>query len=259
MGGEIRYFESGKSLYTYIDYDAGYQELNTFMLIGSITNSSGTVFGATVDYRLSPILTTRNALIGQPVDSIDALSELYSMSDIRQFAQDRTAQSRYVTLSVTQPMNDNYQLYSAISQSDYGSTETSGGIEGYEGTGSEYNYELQLIGQNVFTENDSHIFSLRHFDGSTTDRTAFGVSARYRLGTAWQIQPKIWVEYRENARDDSEQWSVRPSLRLQYRWNRRYHFELEFGYDWSDRDIPLYGNEVVGSSYFLLSYRIDFN
>jgi hypothetical protein len=259
IGGELRYFSSNKSLFTYLDYDAGYQELNTLMIIANLTSEGGTVFGATADYRLSPVLTTRNALIGQQVDSIDELAEMYSTSEIRQLAEDRTADSHYVTLSITQPLGGSYQLYGAVSQSEFGETETSGGVEGYEGTGSEYNYEMQLIAANLLTKSDSHIFSLRYFDGSRTDRTALGINARYQLGTAWRVQPRVWLEYRENKTDGSEQWGVRPSIRVQYRWNRRYHFELELGYDLSDRDVPQYGDEEVGSTYFLASYRIDFN
>ncbi len=257
VGGELRYATVDRSLFTLLDYDTGYGQLNTFLLIGNLSLESGTVFGATIDYRLSPLLTTRNALIGQPVDSIDELLDMFRESEIRDLAQDRTADSHAITLSVTQPLNERYQLYGAVSEFEYGNTDTSGGVEGYPGTGSEYGYEAQLIASNLWLEDDTHVFSLRYYDGQTSERLGFGINARYRIGDAWRVQPRLWLERRELSRDSSQQWSLRPSLRVEYLWGRRYHLELEVGRDWSLRDIPLYGDEELGSNYLLLSYRID--
>jgi hypothetical protein len=259
VGGEVRYFSNNNSLFTLVDYDTNYQQLNTFMLIGNLTLPNGTALGATVDYRQSPLLTTRNALIGQQVDSIDDLGELYSDDEIMQLAEDRTAESHNITFSLTQPLSDQSRLYFAVSEFEYGDTETSGGVEGYEGTGGEYSYEVQLITSKLIQENDTHVFSLRYFDGTRTQRTGFGINSRLRLGEHWRLQPRIWVEYRDNLSNDSSQWSIRPSLRVQYTWARRHHFELEYGRDWSTRDIPLLGDEEVSGNYFLSSYRVDLN
>jgi len=56
---------------------------------------------ATVDFRESPILTTYNAIQGQGVDSIDALRDRYSVDEIRQLAEDRTASSHSYTVGAT--------------------------------------------------------------------------------------------------------------------------------------------------------------
>jgi hypothetical protein len=259
VGAELRYFSENNSLFALVDYDTNYQQLNTFMLIGNLTFPNGTALGATADYRQSPLLTTRNALIGQQADSIDELSKLYSDDEIMQLAEDRTADSHNITLSLTQPLGESSRLYFAVSEFDYGDTQTSGGVEGYEGTGSEYSYEIQLITSNLIQKNDTHVFRLRYFDGTRTQRTGFGINSRVLLGDHWRLQPRIWVEYRDNASNGSSQWSIRPSVRMQYTWARRYHFELEYGRDWSRRDIPLLGDEDVSGNYFLSSYRVDFN
>jgi len=258
VGGEIRYFADGTSLFTLVDYDLDYGELNTFLLNGNVTTGHGTIFGVILDWRLSPVLTTRNALIGQEVDSIDELRDLFGSSEVRQLAEDRTADSHYVTLTVTQPLTERWQLYGAVSEYEYGSTESSGGVEGFEGTGSEYGYELQLIANELFTASDSQILSLRHFDGEYVQRTRVGINSRFLVGDGWRLQPRLWLEYRDNSRDDSEQWSLAPSLRVQYRWARRYHIELEAGRDWANRDFGEYGEEDTGGTYALMSYRIDF-
>lgn len=78
------------------------------------------------------------------------------------------------------------------------------------------------------------------------------------LGAHWRLQPRLWVEYRENLGDDSDQWALRPSIRVQYTWLRRHHIELEYGYDWTMRDIQTLGDEGVAGIYFMSSYRVDF-
>jgi hypothetical protein len=259
VGGEVRYFANDNSLFTLVDYDINYQQLNTFMLIGNLTFGTGTALGATVDFRQSPLLTTRNALIGQQVDSIDELKKLYSESEIMGLAEDRTADSHNISLSLTQALTEQSRLYFAVSEFEYGDTQTSGGVEGYDGTGGEFSYEIQLITGNLIQENDTHVLSLRYFDGTRTQRAGVGLNSRLRLGERWRLQPRVWLEYRENQKNGSEQWSVRPSMRLQYSWAKRHHLELEYGRDWSTRDIPLLGDEDVAGNFFLCSYRVDFN
>jgi hypothetical protein len=258
VGGELRYAAAGRSLFTLVDYDAGYAQLNTLLLIGNLTLDAGTMLGATVDYRESPVLTTRNALIGQPVNSIHDLLRDYSESEIRGLAEARTAGSHAMTLSLTQPLDERYQVYASVSEFEYGSTQTAGGVDGYEGTGAEYGYDLQFIASNLWLANDSHIFSLRYYDGHNSERAGLGINARYRIRETWRIQPRLWLERRESKRDGSDQWALRPSLRIEYQWRRRYHLELELGRDWSMRNIPLYGDEELSSNFYLLSYRVDF-
>jgi hypothetical protein len=259
VGAELRYFAERGSLFTLVDYDAHFQQLNTFMAIGNLIFDSGTQLGLSADFRQSPLLTTRNALIGQPVDSIDELSKLYSDKEIQQFAEDRTADSNNITLSLTQPLTEDSRLYFSASQFEYGETETSGGVEGWEGSGAEYGYEAQFITSNLLQDNDTHVFSLRYFDGERTQRTGLGINSRLQWGRNWRIQPRLWVEYRDNTSDGSDQWALRPSLRLQYTWARRHHFELEYGHDFTTRNIPEVGDEEVAGNYFYSSYRMDFN
>lgn len=259
VGAELRYFAERSSLFTLVDYDTHFQQLNTFMVIGNLTFATGTQLGLTADYRQSPILTTRNALIGQQVNSIDELSDLYSDEEIMQFAEDRTPDSHNITLSLTQPLTEDSRLYFSTSQFEYGETQSSGGVEGWEGTGGEYSYEAQFITSGLLQENDTHVFSVRYFDGERTQRTGIGINSRLQWGRNWRIQPRLWVEYRDNSNDGSDQWALRPSLRVQYNWARRHHFELEYGHDYTTRNIPLVGDEDVTGNYFYSSYRMDFN
>ncbi len=55
----------------------------------------------TLGYSNSPVLTTCIALTGQGVDSVDALRDCCSDSEIRDPARDRTATSKLVTPGVS--------------------------------------------------------------------------------------------------------------------------------------------------------------
>jgi hypothetical protein len=149
-------------------------------------------------------------------------------------------------------------LFFSVSQFEFGGTDTSGGVEGYPGTGTEYGYEAQYITGNLLFDDDSHIFSLRYYDGSTVDRTGIGLNSRFIWQRKWRVQPRLWVEYRKYDTDGTHQWQVRPSMRLIYTPVPRHYFELEIGREWSLRDIALYGEENMNSDYLIFNYRYDF-
>jgi hypothetical protein len=258
IGAEVRYYAPARSLFALVDYDVDYSSLNTALLIGNWIIAKRTTLNLTVDYRNSPVLTTRNALISQPAyASIEALRETYTDSEIKRLAQDRTARSRNATLSVTQQLSADLQLYGSAGQYYFGSMPASGGVEALPGTGNEYAYELQLIASNLLAQNDTTSFGLRYYDGSLVRRSAVGVDARYLFGN-FRIGPRLWVELRNNRLDDSRQWVYRPALRMEYVFRRRYHIECEASSDYYQGEIPTAGDEDIIGNFVQIGYRIDF-
>lgn len=257
VGGEVRYFDPNRSLLTSVDYDIYYDELNTFLLLGNWTLANRLTVNATLDYRKTPVLTTNNALQGQPVDDMDDLQDLFSDREIRELAEDRTARSRTVTLGLSKPLTDRYQLSGDVTVTDLSSTPTSGGVEGTPSTGREYFYNAQLIGSSLFKPGDISILSLRYADASSAETLSAGLNSRYPITQAWRINPRGRVDYRQNSNDDSTQWTLTSSLRSEYRWRKRTRFELEVGGEWSTQEFSEDNDER--SAYFVdLGYRVDF-
>lgn len=259
IGGEARYFDSTRSLLSFVDYDISYDSLNTIIFLGTWTLPTKTTLNATVDYRNSPILTTTNALLGQNVRNVDDLLDSLSEDEIRQLAEDRTAEYTTVSLGASHPFSERIQVSGDITLTDLSDTDASDGIEAIPGTGNEYIYNLQLIGSDLIKSNDIAIAGLRYSDLDTADIYSVSLNTRYPVNSAWRINPRVRVDYRESNRDGSTQWIGAPSIRVDYRLSRRYRFEVEAGGEWSTRDLPDLPEDEDTSSYFInLGYRINF-
>lgn len=257
LGNETRYYAEGRSLLTLLDYDIEYRVLNRALAIGTWTPFKPTTLNATLDYGYSPLLTTRNALIAQPdYSSIKQMRTVYSDAEIEQLARDRTAEYRNVLIGVTQQLDELTQLYAGIGQYYYGALPASGGVEAMSATGDEYDYTLQYIRTGLLQENDTHAFGLRYYGGNSVQRSAAGIDARYSWGS-WRVSPRLWIERRNNLRDDSSEWVYRPGLRVEYSFLRRYHIELDASSDVYQGEIPEVGNQDIVGNFVQLGYRID--
>lgn len=261
VGGELRYLSSSSSLFTLLDYDIEFDELNTFLLVGNTTMEGGTNFSLTADYRNSPTLTLRNALSGQQVEFIKQLLEIYTEEELRQFALDRTAKSTFINFGVTHPLNETYQLTANVSVTSFGDSSESGGVPAIEGTGDEYSYDASLIASGLFLKYDTNIFSVRYFDGNRNKRTTFSLDSRYPITPNLRVNPRLRVDYQDTVETGTNEWRFRPSIRLDYRWRRRVHLELELRGEWTTRDFnTALGEETETTEGYSVSlgYRLDF-
>lgn len=257
LGNETRYFGEGHSLLTLLDYDVEYRALNRALALATWNPFKPTTLNATVDYGYSPLLTLRNALISQPdYSSIKQLQQTYSNAEIARLAQDRTAKYRSILVSVTQQLDAFTQLYGSVGQYYYGAMPASGGVEAMPATGGEYDYSLQYIRTSLLQENDTHTFGLRYSDSGSARRGAFGIDARYSWG-GWRLNPRFWIERRNNLSDDSSEWVYRPGVRVEYSFLRRYHLEFDASSDIYRGRIPEIGNQDIIGNFVQFGYRID--
>ena len=257
IGGEARYFDPTRSLLSFVDYDISFDSLNTLILLGTWTLPDRTTINASLDYRNSPILTTTNALQGQTLPTLDELLNTLSEDQIRQLAEDRTADVTTVTLGASHPFTPQLQLSGDVTVSNLSGTNASGGVDAIPGTGNEYFYNLQLIGSNLIKNGDISVVGLRYSDTSTSSISSLTLDTRYPIKTVWRINPKFRLDYRDNSNNDSTQWTAAPSLRIDFRWRRRYRFEAEAGGEWSTQDLST-ETQDSSSYFFSLGYRADF-
>jgi len=258
IGAEARYFQPGRTLFTLLDYDISYNDLNTLFLLGSWTNEAEQTFNLSVDYRNSPTLTTTNGIQSQSVDTLEELLATGATEDeIRQYAQDRTIRSFNTTIGMVQPITDNFQLSGDLTISKLDDSIASGGVEAIPGTDYEYSLFIQAIGTDLLKKNDLGIVGLRFTDATNSRRYGLTLNSRYPVTDTFRINPRIQTEYRQNTDDNTDQWFVRPSLRMEYKWRRKTRFELEIGGEISNRELTNDTSETT--SYFIsLGYRHDF-
>jgi hypothetical protein len=257
IGGEVRYFEPGRSFFSLIDYDIRYKKLNTALFNGNLRLPHEISLTLSADYRLSPILTTSNALQGQSVSSIEALRSIYTEAEIEQLAKDRTAGSQTYTISLTRPLNQRLQISGDLSISRFGSTPASGGVEAMPASDTLYYASVQLVASDFLRPGDISSAGLRFTDSGTARTYGINLNSRLLLNQQLRLNPRLLVDYRHNTNHDGHRWRVRPAVRLEYRWKKRYHFELEGGTEWANEQLDgqSYRNR---DDFFTLGYRVDF-
>lgn len=258
VGGEVRYSYSRGSFFTLVDYDIYHGQLNTILSTGSLLLPDRTMLNLSFDYRQSPILTTSNALIGQTVvRDLDALRNIFTMQELKQLAEDRSAISKTVTFSVTHPLTEKLQIAGDVTWAKLEDTEASGGVEAFVGTDDEYFFSLQFIGSSLVKDGDLAAIGVRYSDTTRYDTYSGTLDTRYPIADGWKLNPEMVVDYREHKILNEEQWKFRPSLRIEYRPSRNLRFEIEGGYE-RTTDIFEDLEEDTEGTYIIVGYRWDF-
>ncbi len=257
VGAELRYFDANKSAFATVDYDIHFAELNAAVLTGSWTFADkSTVFGA-FDYRKSPYLSSWTALQGQPYPTLYEMLRNKTVAEIEQLALDRTASFTSASLGFSRPINETFQASADVTVTNLEGTVASGGVEAALGTGNEYFYSAQLIGNNVFTNEDLFIAGVRFADLSTSDNYVLDLSARYPLIEGLKINPRMRLGYRTGDQTDLVEYSILPSVLFNYYVTRDMSLELEVGAELTTSKQ----NGIEENStdlFFTVGYRYDF-
>lgn len=257
VGLELRYLHPKHSIFTLLDYDIEYGDLNTALIIGNWRFDNGANINMQADYRNSPLLTTSNALIGQTDGTLEILQGRLSEDQIQQLARDRTARFKSLLVSASKPIHALFTVGGEFSVSNFSDMPASGGVEAIAGTGNEYSIAGQLIGSNIIKTGDTTILELRYNDNSTSDLTRLSLNSRYPWSTTWRLNPKLSIEQRK--RDtNTNSLTIKPSLKTEYKFRKHIKFIGEGGYEWSDNENTVGGNTTESSYFLYIGYIADF-
>jgi hypothetical protein len=149
------------------------------------------------------------------------------------------------------------QVSADLTLSELTGTPTSGGVEGFAGTGYDYFYSLQFIGNSLIKQGDIGIVGLRYSDTGSYNTYSLNLDTRYPITRNMRINPRFLVDYRTSHLSSTEQLKFRPLARLEYRWKRRYNFEIEGGLELSTEKTSATTDDRRGY-FFTCGYRIDF-
>jgi len=256
VGTELRYFRPGLTFVGLVDYDIHYQDLNDVLLLGTIALPARWTASVNLDHRRSPTLSSRNALVGQPVTRFDQLFGLYTTAQIEQLARDRTAQSDVYTLSLSRPFGEHWQWSMDVTGASLGATPASGDVPATPASGTDLIVSTQALGYGLFGRGDVSSFGLQVQDGDATSVLSLGLNTQFPLGAAWRIGPRLRVDQREFHTDGSEQLLYAPGLRTELRGK---HMSLEFegGAEFGERSLDD-ADESTTRYYLSLGYRYDF-
>jgi tetratricopeptide (TPR) repeat protein len=255
VGGQVSYFLPQASVVGLIDYDTAYHSFNAAVVLGTLQLPDRWTLSYDAERRNSPVLTTRNALIGQPVTSLTALSRTFSDEQIYQLARDRTPTLSVFEVSATRPLGERFQFTADVIDTNSGATIDSGGVAA-QPSNRDLAYQLQFFGNSLFSAGDFNLLVLRYDQESTERVISAAVTSRVALFGAWRLSPRFRVDEQQLSSDGSRQLLYAPSMRLDYQRDRRM-FELEFGYQIGRNELSLQSSETRG--YFLdIGYRYGF-
>jgi len=226
VGLEIRYANQGLSVSSLVDYDVLYSTINSGLLLGSLSFGEGTYLHLRLDYRKSPFLTTRNALIGHPNESLDDLVDELGENEVRKLAEDRTADLKSGAIALSVPLSRTLILGSDVSVFDLSSTPTSGGVRGTPGTGAIIDAGVFLTSLDWLVGRSSSTIGIRYQTGNDQDRVMLDLNGRYLLVDRLRFGPRMRFE-RRTLDFGPEFYVVRPSMRLDYQLGRSFALELD--------------------------------
>ena len=256
IGTQFKYIDDNTSFFATVDYDIFFSELNQATFIGTWRNKENTSISLFVDHRQSPLITTNNALIGQSVQSLSALSQTYSEDEIYQLARDRTSTYSAISVSASTQLSTEYQLSGDITASTLDGTTESGGVAATEGTDTEIYYNINLIINNLFTDSDVSILGLRYNDATTADITQLSISSNISYDRKWRISPRLIIDYRDNVNGTSRT-TLKPRLLVNYRASRAWKYELDLGFEDTESEGAL-ATQSENAFYISLGYIYDF-
>lgn len=259
-GTEITYVKPTHSYLGYLDYDVFFNELNTLLINANWYGRQETHYYLSADYRRSPVLTLNNALIGQGLEDLNALIDQggFTEQTLEEVALDRTAVSTTLAGGMNRRWSKHFRWGVDLSGWQLSDTDTSAGVQGFEGTDVETNLSLQLIGNDLWFKRDMSWLTVRYADLTNSQLFSLTAETRLPLGTAgnehWRIRPRVRFYQRDYAVTDGQQTSVQPLLKLEYIGSPQWAWEMDVGTEWLSTEHI--GIEIDRKDYFIYS-RLD--
>jgi tetratricopeptide (TPR) repeat protein len=256
-GFEARYLASHASLVLVVDYDTFYHALNTASLLGTVQLPWRWNVSFDAERRNSPVLTTRNALIGQPATSLAQLEQQgFDAQTLFQWARDRTPYTTDYSVTATRPLGQRLQFSATVGASQTSATPGSGGVDAQPATGLELIYQAQLYGSSLWRPGDFSVASISYANTETGKVDTLSASSRFPLVGAWRLGPRLTIDRRVLASDGSTELTYIPSALLDYQRGLKL-LQFEIGGELGKR-AALLETQNTKRYYVSLSYRIGF-
>jgi tetratricopeptide (TPR) repeat protein len=264
VGWEGRYLASKVSLVGVLDYDTVFHSLNTASLIGTVQLPDRWSMSVDAERRNSPVLETRNALIGQPFTDLTQLEQVFTPAQIYQLALDRTPITDNYSVTVTKPFGQRWQWTTIVTGTETAASPASGGVPANPATGLLLNYQTQLYGSNLWHTGDFNVATLTVGNTEIGKIESVSLNSRFPVGGAWRLGPRFSVERLSGLSDGSSQTTYIPSMLLDWQRNNKL-LQVDFGGELGQREAFLLlsnGTFVQTQNttryYISVSYRISF-
>ena len=278
LGLEFRYFKAGASVFSQFDYDVLIKGLNIATVQGTLILEDNTVFNALYDRRALTMLALGNALTfedpANPGVLFTRIADKLSTTTIEQLREQIKSTTPYITqaqMGITKPINKTWQVGASAQLTRTGAIPPVPGVVGFEtgrpATGNIYSVSTQLIGLNMYSPRDTHVWSLTGIKSPTLDGVLVAYNNSSIAWNVWQLEPSLqYYRDRNPQGSTSERWT--PGLRLTYRGWERWALESSLTYevghasrhgpDPADPALTITTRENTTRVYYALGARYSF-
>jgi hypothetical protein len=267
IGSEIRYFDQYRTLFTLLDYDVNFKQVNIAMLQGNLRTEGGTNYYTNADIRRSPSLGLTTALPGQisqdpfnPTLSFrsllqSSLSNL-GLGPLRDAAAALTAVSSFYTVGFIHPLTPRLQLGADYRQANISGTEASGIQQAQGGSGTSHIFSGQALLNSMLRTNDAFNANASYILAPLYDGQNYNFAYILPIEN-WRFEGLLGYYYQTDSQSQRQtRWS--PNARVVYRMKNRISFELNVGGEIFDETGPI-REQHSRRTFIYTGYRLDFN
>jgi hypothetical protein len=241
VGLDLRYFKGGGSVFAQFDYDTLFRHLNVATVQGTLVMDDTTVYNALYDRRAVQMLTLGNALIfsdpSNPGVTFTKIADKIATTTLPLLREQIRQTTPYVTLAqfgVTRPYNKTWQYGGNLQVTNIDAIPPVPGVDefknGRPATGNIFSLSGQLIGSNLYSSRDTHVFVATAITSPDVDGFLLSYNLSSVLAESWQLEPSLqFYSDRSSQGTKNQRWT--PGARVTYRGFQRWAIESSITYE----------------------------
>ena len=242
VGADLRYFSGGVSASAQFDYDLIIKGLNVAALQATWQLSESTVVNAMFDRRTTPILSLGNYLFFQdpallaPARRIQDLLGVKPIETLRDSVKGLTPYQTQAHIGGTTYIAKDWQLGADLGLTNVDAIPKVVDLlpEGQASTGNLWSAGAQLIGTNLYSARDTHVFNLTFMGGPIYHGTLLSYNNLSGLSEKWQMEPSLKF-YTQSSSDGASNDIWTAGLRAVYHVRQQVALETELTYEHSNQ------------------------
>jgi hypothetical protein len=264
VGTEVRYFDGGLSMSGQMDYDQILKGLNIVTMQGTWQLPDTTVYNIMADRRATPIRSLGNVLFFQdPTLLVQArrISDLLgttTLANLRDQVNSVTAMQNQAMFGFTTPLSSTWQAGANINYTNVGEIKPVAVIlpNGQASTGNLWSLGGQLIGTNIYSNKDTHVFNASALKGPTYKGMLLSYNNLTGIRENTQLETGLRY-YGQSENTGIKTTRITPSIRMTYRASQAISLVSEITYEIAHRNGPLVIEKSSRSTYYV-GGRYDF-
>lgn len=238
--------------------------LNIATIQGTWQREDNTVINALYDRRTAPMLMLGNALFFTDPNALTRPSRVSDLLDtktlqaLRDLVVATTAYWTQAALGFNTPITPQWQIGGDVRYTNTGATLPVIDIlpNGLPSTGDIWSVDGQLIGTNLYSTRDTHVFIVNAIRRPAFNGQLLSYNNSSLVAEAWQLEPslKLYVQS-DDVGNKSTRWTS--GMRVTYRIGQQVSIESELDVEQSKLTGPL-RTESATRVYYFLGGRYDF-